>query len=108
NTFTETEPSPLAQSAQRGGIVTIDPEVEHEHVEEIQKWRADRDSAAVDAALTKLRAVAATTENLVPATIELARAGGTVGEWAQTLREVFGEYRAPTGVGGVAAPAGEE
>jgi (2R)-ethylmalonyl-CoA mutase len=108
NTFTETEPSPLAQIAQRGGIVTIDPEVEHEHVVEIQKWRTDRDASAVEAALARLRAVAATTENLVPATIELARAGGTVGEWAQTLREVFGEYRAPTGVGGVAAPAGEE
>jgi (2R)-ethylmalonyl-CoA mutase len=107
NTFTETESSPLAQSAQRGGIVTIDPEVEHEHVEAIEKWRADRDTAAVDAAMARLRAVAATTENLVPATIELARAGGTVGEWAQALRDVFGEYRAPTGVGGVATPAGE-
>ena len=108
NTFTETEPSPLAESAQRGGIVTIDPEIEHEHVEAIQKWRAERDQAVVDAALARLRAVAATTENLVPATIELARVGGTVGEWAQTLREVFGQYRAPTGVAGVAAPAGEE
>src|SRR4029079_10713882 len=108
NVFTETEASPLAESAQRGGIVTIDPEIEQEHVEAIQKWRADRDQAAVDAARAKLRAVAATTENLVPATIELARAGGTVGEWAQTLRDVFGEYRAPTGVAGVAAPAGDE
>ena len=88
--------------------MTIDPEIEQEHVEAIQKWRADRDQAAVDAARARLRAVAATTENLVPATIELARAGGTVGEWAQTLRDVFGEYRAPTGVAGVAAPAGEE
>jgi len=101
NVFTETEPSPLAQSAQRGGIVTIDPEIEHEHVEAIEKWRADRDQGAVDAALATLRAVAATTENLVPATIELARAGGTVGEWAETLRDVFGQYRAPTGVAGV-------
>jgi (2R)-ethylmalonyl-CoA mutase len=108
NAFTETETSPLAESAQRGGIVTIDPEIEHEHVEAIQKWRADRDQGAVDAARARLRAVAATTDNLVPATIELARAGGTVGEWAQTLRDVFGEYRAPTGVAGVAAPAGEE
>jgi (2R)-ethylmalonyl-CoA mutase len=108
NTFTETEPSPLAESAQRGGIVTIDAEIEHEHVEAIQKWRADRDQGAVDAARARLRAVAATTENLVPATIELARVGGTVGEWAQTLRDVFGENRAPTGDAGVAAPAGEE
>ena len=75
--------------------MTIDPEVEAEQVEAIEAWRAARDNAAVDAALARLRAVAATTENLVPATIELARAGGTVGEWAGALREVFGEYRAP-------------
>jgi (2R)-ethylmalonyl-CoA mutase len=109
NVFTETEPSPLAESAQRGGIVTIDPAVEHQHVEAIRKWRNDRDGAAVDAALAHLRAVAATTDNLVPATIELARVGGTVGEWARTLRDVFGEYRAPTGVGGVSGiRAGDE
>ena len=102
NCFTETEPSPLAQSAQRGGIVTIDPAVEREHVEAIRAWRAARDQAAVERALGTLRAAASTTENLVPATIALARAGGTVGEWAGALREVFGEYRAPTGVGGVA------
>jgi (2R)-ethylmalonyl-CoA mutase len=101
NTFTETEPSPLAEIAQRGGIVTIDPEVENEQVEAVRKWRNDRDAAAVDTAIARLRAVAETTDNLVPATIELARVGGTVGEWAQTLRDVFGEYRAPTGVGGV-------
>jgi (2R)-ethylmalonyl-CoA mutase len=88
--------------------VTIDPAVEREHVEAIAKWRSARDQAAVDKALDRLRAVAATTENLVPATIELARAGGTVGEWAQTLRDVFGEYRAPTGVGSVAVRPGEE
>ncbi len=108
NSFTETEPSPLAAIAQRGGIVTIDPEVEHEHVRAIKEWRAARDAAAVDAALANLRAVAATSENLVPATVALARAGGTVGEWAGALREVFGEYRAPTGVGAVTVRAGDE
>jgi (2R)-ethylmalonyl-CoA mutase len=108
NAFTDTAPSPLAASAQRGGIVTIDPAVEQAHIEAIRQWRRDRDNTAVDAALTRLRDVASTTENLVPATIELARVGGTVGEWAQTLREVFGVYRAPTGVGGVHAPAGPE
>ena len=108
NVFTETEPSPLAASAQAGGIVTIDPEVEREHVRAIEQWRADRDQPAVDAALAELRRVAATTENLVPATVALARAGGTVGEWAGALRSVFGEYRAPTGVGAVAARAGSE
>jgi (2R)-ethylmalonyl-CoA mutase len=101
NSFTETEPSPLADIAKRGGIVTIDPEVEREHVATIAQWRSARDRRAVDDALAHLREVAATTENLVPATIALARAGGTVGEWAGALRDVFGEYRAPTGVGAV-------
>jgi (2R)-ethylmalonyl-CoA mutase len=108
NCFTETEPSPLAAIAQRGGIVTIDPAVEREHVEAIRHWRAGRDTATVEAALERLRAAAATAENLVPATIALARAGGTVGEWAGALREVFGEYRAPTGVGAVAVKPGDE
>jgi (2R)-ethylmalonyl-CoA mutase len=102
NSFTETAPSPLAEIAQHGGIVTIDPALEQEHVREIEKWRAERDQAAVSAALERLRAVARTSENLVPATIALAKAGGTVGEWADALREEFGLYRAPTGVGQVA------
>jgi (2R)-ethylmalonyl-CoA mutase len=106
--FTETAASPLAASAQTGGIVTIDPAVEREHVQAIGEWRSSRDKAAVEAAIARLRAVAATTDNLVPATIEMARAGGTVGEWAQALRDVFGEYRAPTGVGAVAARAGAD
>ena len=108
NKFTETEPSPLAAIAQRGGIVTIDPEVEHEHVEAIARWRAARDHGAVERALDELRRVAAGDQNLVPATIDLARAGGTVGEWAGALREVFGEYRAPTGVGAVTVKPGAE
>jgi (2R)-ethylmalonyl-CoA mutase len=108
NSFAETAPSPLADIAQRGGIVTIDPEVEREQVEAIRKWRAERDNDAVDKALTHLRAVATTTENLVPATIELARVGGTVGEWAGALREVFGKYRGPTGIGAVRARVGPE
>jgi (2R)-ethylmalonyl-CoA mutase len=108
NSFTETAPSPLAASASTGGIITIDPAVEQEHVAAIAEWRAARDRAAVDAALARLCEVAATTENLVPATVALARAGGTVGEWAGALREVFGEYRAPTGVSGVAVRPGDE
>jgi (2R)-ethylmalonyl-CoA mutase len=108
NSFTETEPSPLAEIAQHGGIVTIDPAGELEQVHAIEAWRAARDQAAVDAALAHLRAVAETSENLVPATIALAKAGGTVGEWAGALREVFGEYRAPTGVGQVAVQPGAE
>jgi (2R)-ethylmalonyl-CoA mutase len=108
NAFTETEPSPLAASAQRGGIVTVDPGIEHEHLAAIAQWRSGRDAAAVDAALAELQRVAATNENLVPATIAFAKAGGTVGEWAGALRDVFGEYRAPTGVGSVAVRPGEE
>ncbi len=108
NCFTESEPSPLAAIAQRGGIVTIDPAVEQLHVDAIKAWRSTRDQSAVDVALVELRRVAATSENLVPATIALAKAGGTVGEWAGALREVFGEYRAPTGVSAVAVRLGAE
>jgi (2R)-ethylmalonyl-CoA mutase len=108
NAFTETEPSPLAESAANGGIVTIDPAVEREHVEAIKRWRAERDDVAVKDALEALQRVAATSENLVPATVAFAKAGGTVGEWAGALREVFGEYRAPTGVGAVSVRPGEE
>ncbi len=108
NSFTETEPSPLAAIAQRGGIVTIDPALEQEHVDAIKAWRSTRNQAAVERALVEVRRVAATTENLVPATIALAKAGGTVGEWAGALREVFGEYRAPTGVSAVAVRLGAE
>jgi (2R)-ethylmalonyl-CoA mutase len=102
NVFPETEPSPLAAIAQRGGIVTIDPAVERAQVDALRAWRSARDQAAVDRALEQLTAIARTDENLVPATIALARAGGTVGEWAGALRQVFSEYRAPTGVNAVA------
>jgi (2R)-ethylmalonyl-CoA mutase len=108
NAFTETEESPLAEIAQHGGIVTIDPAMEQEQVHAIEAWRAARDQAAVEVALARVTAVAQTSENLVPATIALAQAGGTVGEWAGALREVFGEYRAPTGVGAVAVQPGAE
>jgi (2R)-ethylmalonyl-CoA mutase len=108
NCFSETEPSPLAAIAQQGGIVTIDPDVQRAAKQAIEQWRAARDNGAVDKAIARLREVAATTENLVPATIELARAGGTVGEWADALRDVFGEYRGPTGIGGVRPRSGAD
>jgi (2R)-ethylmalonyl-CoA mutase len=108
NSFTETTPSPLAEVALRGGIVTIDPAVERAQIESLERWRATRDQRAVDDALSRLREVAASTENLVPATVAFARAGGTVGEWAGALRDVFGEYRAPTGVGSVSVRPGDE
>jgi (2R)-ethylmalonyl-CoA mutase len=100
NRFTETTSSPLGGA---GAIVRVDPAVEAEMVADVERWRKDRDAAAVAVALDELRRVAETTEsgaNLMPATVALARAGGTTGEWAGALREVFGEYRAPTGVGG--------
>jgi (2R)-ethylmalonyl-CoA mutase len=98
NVFTATEPSPL-QEGEDGGILTVDPNVERSSIEAVQKWRSERDQSAVDAALQKL-ADAARDEsvNIMPATIEAAKAGATTGEWAGVLREVFGEYRAPTGV----------
>ncbi|MEX2257045.1 MAG: protein meaA [Acidimicrobiia bacterium] len=107
NSFTESEPSPLASLDSEHSIVVVDPAAEREQLEHLEEWRAARDDAAVSAALDTLRSVATTDENLVPATIALAQAGGTVGEWAGALREVFGEYRAPTGVGAVAAPVGD-
>jgi (2R)-ethylmalonyl-CoA mutase len=107
NAFRETEPSPLT-AAPSTAVQTVHPEVEARAVEAIRAWRAGRDQVAVDAALTRLRADAATTANLLPATLACARAGVTTGEWAGTLREVFGEYRAPTGLaagsGGAGAP----
>jgi ethylmalonyl-CoA mutase len=98
NRFTETEPSPLGGA---GTILRVDERVEAEMVADVERWRATRDDAAAQAALDELRRAAAGRENVMPATITLARAGGTTGEWGTAMREVFGEYRAPTGVGGV-------
>ncbi|HEX4114646.1 MAG TPA: protein meaA [Solirubrobacteraceae bacterium] len=111
NRFTETEVSPLTDDAE-GGILVVDAAVEAEQIEAVRKWRAERDQQAVDAALAELARVAAeehSQENLMVPTIAAARAGATTGEWAHTLREVFGSYRAPTGVGEAsAAPADNE
>ncbi len=95
NAFTETEPSPLGGEE---AILKVDPAVEAEMIADVQAWRAGRDAAAVGAALDALRRVAEDGGNIMPATIAFAHAGGTTGEWAGALREVFGEYRAPTGV----------
>jgi (2R)-ethylmalonyl-CoA mutase len=108
NRYEETEPSPLTADAE-GGILTVDPAVEAEQRTALEAWRAGRDEAAVAAALEELARVAGTEENVMPATIAAARAGATTGEWAATLREAFGSYRAPTGVGEAAAAVpGEE
>ena len=109
NAFTSTEPSPLTADLDTA-IQTVDPAVEQAAVERLEAWKSQRDQAAVDAALAELVRAAGTTESLVPATLACARAGVTTGEWAGTLRQVFGEYRAPTGVAGVVgvAPATAE
>ncbi|MCW2954038.1 MAG: methylmalonyl-CoA mutase, large subunit [Conexibacter sp.] len=98
NRFTETEPSPLTADGD-GGILVVDPDVERGQKEALAAWRAARDQAAVDGALAELARVAGSDENVMPATIAAARAGATTGEWAQTLRDAFGSYRGPTGVG---------
>jgi len=101
NRFAETAVSPLTDDAE-GGILVVDPAVEAEQIEAVRRWRSERDQGAVDAALADLARVAAdeaSRENLMIPTIAAARAGATTGEWARTLREVFGSYRAPTGVG---------
>jgi (2R)-ethylmalonyl-CoA mutase len=103
NRFTETDPSPL-QADGAGAIETIDPQAEVELIEAIRAWRADRDSGAVADALRRLVEAAKTDTNLVEPSIACARAGVTTGEWAGALREVFGEYRAPTGIAGAGAP----
>ncbi len=108
NRFTSTEPSPLTADAD-GGIMVVDPEVEAEQQAAVLRWRSERDDDAANQALEKLAAVARDdSQNIMPATIAAARAGVTTGEWAQTLREVFGEYRGPTGVGEAAAVSGED
>jgi (2R)-ethylmalonyl-CoA mutase len=107
NRFTETEDSPLTGAD--GGILVVDPAVEIERIEAVQRWRTERDQAEVDAALRELARVAGDTgaeENLMLPTIAAARAGATTGEWAGTLREVFGGYRAPTGVADASAGDG--
>ncbi|HEY4279172.1 MAG TPA: protein meaA [Conexibacter sp.] len=98
NVYTETEPSPLTADGD-GGIMVVDAEVEQHQREAVAAWRASRDQAAVDVALAEVARVAGSDENIMPATIAAARAGATTGEWAQTLRDAFGSYRGPTGVG---------
>ncbi len=115
NRFTESEESPLTAAGSgptRPGILVVDPAVEAEQIEAVKRWRSERDQNVVDEALADLARVAASDdakENLMIPTIAAARAGATTGEWAHTLREVFGSYRAPTGVGeATAAPADED
>jgi ethylmalonyl-CoA mutase len=105
NKFVETEPSPLAGGTE--AILTVPQEIETEQIARLQAWRESRDARAAAAALGALRAAAQEGRNVMPASIECAKAGATTGEWGAALREVFGEYRAPTGVSGAAAHPGE-
>jgi len=96
NKWTETEPSPL--TAGEGAIMVVDPAVEAEQIERLKAWRASRDNKAVQAAIDELERAAKEGRNVMEPSIAAARAGVTTGEWGATLRRVFGEYRAPTGV----------
>jgi (2R)-ethylmalonyl-CoA mutase len=109
NKFETTEPSPLTANLD-DAIMTADPKAEEAAIESVRAWKEQRDEAAVAEALANLAAEAKTDKNLMAATLAAARAGATTGEWAGTLREVFGEFRAPTGVSGAVgvAEAGTE
>lgn len=98
NKYTETEPSPLA-AATESSILVVPESVEREQIERLNAWREARDSDAAKRALADLRQAAAEGRNIMEPSIACAKAGVTTGEWGRTLREVFGEYRAPTGVG---------
>jgi (2R)-ethylmalonyl-CoA mutase len=100
NAYTEAEPSPLVDNVDQGAFERADPADEAEQLDRLARWRAARDDAAVAAALDALRRAADGGDNLVPVSIEAARAGVTTGEWARALRHSFGEFRAPTGVSG--------
>lgn len=106
NAFTQTEDSPLG--AGNDAIETVDPMVERQQVEALRKWRADRDAGRVEAALIALKDAASAGANIMEPSIEAAKAGVTSGEWGGTLREVFGEYRGPTGVAVVIETGGDE
>jgi len=99
NVYETTEPSPLTSDLD-GAIMTADPQAEKSALASVEAWKAERDQDEVDRALQQLAEDAKTDTNLMAATLVAARAGATTGEWAGTLREVFGEFRAPTGVSG--------
>jgi len=96
NAYRETEPSPL--TAGTGHFLTVDESAEADQIARLKAWRDARDARRVDASLSALERAAREDANLMPVSIECAKAGVTTGEWARALRKVFGEYRAPTGV----------
>ena len=111
NAFTETAASPLTDGAGIESILKVDPHLEAELADDVVRWRAERDQASVVKALDGLQRVAEDDGpggNIMEATIALAHAGGTTGEWASALREVFGEFRAPTGISGGVGHRGDD
>ncbi|MEZ4253802.1 MAG: methylmalonyl-CoA mutase family protein [Polyangiales bacterium] len=105
NKYQESEPSPLVENLDEA-ILTVDASVEAEQIAGLNAWRQARDAGKVEASLRALKDAASKGENVMPASIAAAHAGVTTGEWAAALREVFGEYRAPTGVAGATMPSG--
>jgi (2R)-ethylmalonyl-CoA mutase len=110
NSYTETAPSPLVNTSDggAGAIMTADPAAEAAQLAGVRAWRAQRDERAVRATLDALRSGVARGENVMPLSIACAKAGVTTGEWGGALREVLGEFRAPTGVSGGGAPSKDE
>ena len=106
NAYTEGEPSPL--EAGEKNIHTVDLAAEAQQIARLKAWRSARDGAAVEAALAALRNSAQESQNIMPASLAAAKAGVTTGEWAHALREIYGEYRGPTGVALVIESAGED
>jgi len=96
NKYINTEESPLVSGD--GGIMVVDPLVEKDQIDRLIKWRASRNQTSVENALNNLRKAALAGKNIMPASIEAAKAGATTGEWAQEMRNIYGEYRGPTGV----------
>jgi (2R)-ethylmalonyl-CoA mutase len=107
NAFETTEPSPLS-GGDGPSILTVPEHVEQEQIERLKAWRKQRDAAAVEAALADLKSAALEGRNIMEPSIACAKAGVTTGEWGQTLRDAFGQYRAPTGVGTVVRLSGED
>ncbi|MQY12566.1 Methylmalonyl-CoA mutase [Streptomyces sp. RB5] len=107
NSYTETEPSPLTADLDTA-IMTVDPATEHRVVSALHDWRLQRDEERAQRALSALKSAAAGTANLMEPTLECARAGVTTGEWSWALRDVFGEFRAPTGVSSAPVSTGGE
>ena len=99
NAYEEAEPSPLVEGLDVMAFEKIDPAAEAAQIDRLRAWRSTRDSGAATRAIDALKRAAESGDNLLPPSIEAAHAGVTTGEWADALRDVFGEYRAPTGVG---------